>query len=107
MIHRLAGVTAVIVTGVLVLGGAAGTIAQTQAPAPAPATPAGSEQSVQGKIKAVDASGRVMVLDDGTRLILPSTARVDPEELKPGTMVKVSYQTQSGLNVVTEIEIQK
>ena len=105
MIHRLAGVTAVIVTGVLVLGGAAGTIAQTQAPAPA--TPAGSEQSVQGKIKAVDASGRVMVLDDGTRLILPSTARVDPEELKPGTMVKVSYQAQSGLNVVTEIEIQK
>ena len=111
---------------VLVMAGAmigvTGTMAQTQAPAPStpapatpsapakpsmPAAPAGMEKSIEGKIKSLDAQGKMLTLQDGTQLTIPSTVKVTRTEMKPGSSVKVAYEEKGGEKVVTQIEVQK
>jgi hypothetical protein len=46
---------------------------------------------IQGKIKSVDASGRMVTLDDGTKIVLPPTLTVEKQALQPGATVKASY----------------
>jgi hypothetical protein len=60
---------------------------------------------VQGTLKSVDASGRVLTLEDGTRLMIPSTVQVERKGLQPGAQVKASYEERSGEKVITAIEI--
>lgn len=56
---------------------------------------------VQGKIKSVDSSGRMVTLDDGTQLTLPPTITVEKQALKPGANVKASYEEKDGQKVAT------
>jgi len=60
---------------------------------------------VQGKLKSVDATGRVLMLDDGTRLMVPPTVQIERKALQPGAQVKASYEERGGEKVITAIEI--
>jgi len=60
---------------------------------------------VEGKLKSVDATGRVLMLDDGTRLMVPPTVQIERRALQPGAQVKASYEERSGEKVITAIEI--
>ena len=54
---------------------------------------------VQGKIKSVDPSGKIVTLDDGTQLMIPPTLSVEKQALKPGANVKASYEEKDGRKV--------
>jgi len=58
---------------------------------------------VEGKIKSVDASGKMVTLDDGTKLTIPPTLTVEKKALKPG--VKASYEEKGGQKVATSFMV--
>ena len=58
---------------------------------------------VEGKIKSVDPSGKMVTLDDGTKLTIPPTLTIEKTALQPGTNVKASYQEKSGQKVATSL----
>ncbi len=60
---------------------------------------------VQGKIKSVDQSGRMLTLQDGTQLMIPATVRINRQDLTPGADVKASYEDKGDQKVVTAIEV--
>jgi ribosomal protein S1 len=60
---------------------------------------------VQGKIKSVDATGKMVTLDDGTKLMIPPTLTVEKQALKPGANVKASYEEKDGQKVATSFMV--
>ena len=70
--------------------------------APAP----GAMQHVEGKIKSLDPSGRMLTLEDGTQLTIPPTVSVPRGTLKEGAIVKASFEEKSGQKVVTSLQVQ-
>jgi uncharacterized protein DUF1344 len=62
-------------------------------------------EDIQGKIKSVDQTGRILTLEDGTQLMLPPTVRINRDNMTPGADVKASYQTKGDQKVVTSIEV--
>ncbi|HSB70659.1 MAG TPA: hypothetical protein VLT62_15135 [Candidatus Methylomirabilis sp.] len=66
----------------------------------------GAMQQVEGKIKSLDPSGRMLTLEDGTRLMIPPTVSVPRGTLKEGAIVKASFEERSGQKVVTSLEVQ-
>jgi Cu/Ag efflux protein CusF len=72
----------------------------------APAAPAMKDkQEVQGAVKSVDAAKKTVTLQDGTTLIVADEAKL--KDLKPGAMIKASYQDQGGQKMATSIEVVK
>ncbi len=61
---------------------------------------------VQGKIKSVDQTGRMLTLEDGTQLMIPATVQINREDLTPGAVVKASFEAKGTQKVVTSIEVQ-
>jgi Cu/Ag efflux protein CusF len=71
-----------------------------------PAAPTKAEkQEVQGAVKSVDAAKKTVTLQDGTTLIVADEAKL--KDLKPGAMIKASYQDQGGQKMATSIEVVK
>jgi len=66
---------------------------------------AGAMQQVEGKIKSVDSSGRMLTLEDGTQLTIPPTVNVPRGTLKEGAMVKASFEENGGQKIVTALEV--
>jgi hypothetical protein len=62
-------------------------------------------EDVQGKIKGVDQSGRMLVLEDGTQLAIPDNVRVNKKDLQPGAEVKASFEMKGTQKVITAIEV--
>jgi ribosomal protein S1 len=60
---------------------------------------------VEGKIKSVDATGKTVTLDDGTKLAIPPTLAVEKKALKPGANVKASYEEKGGEKVATSFMV--
>jgi len=60
---------------------------------------------VQGKIKSVDASGRVVTLDNGAQIMIPPTLTVERQALQPGANVKASYDEKDGQKVATSFTV--
>ncbi|MGH7303257.1 MAG: DUF1344 domain-containing protein [Candidatus Rokuibacteriota bacterium] len=60
---------------------------------------------VQGKIKSVDPSGKMVTLDDGTQLTIPPTIKVEKQALQPGANVKASYEEKNGQKVATSFMV--
>lgn len=58
---------------------------------------------MEGKIQSVDASGRTIVLDNGTSLSVAEGVSMDA--LREGSDVKVSYEERDGKNVATSVEV--
>jgi len=61
---------------------------------------------VHGKVKSIDASGRVLTLEDGTQLTIPPAMKASSRAVTPGAEVKASYDEKSGEKVLTAIEVQ-
>jgi len=61
---------------------------------------------VEGKIKSVDPTGRMLTLDDGTQLVIPSSVRVERRHLAPGADVKASFEQKGDQKIVTAISVQ-
>lgn len=70
------------------------------------AAPVAWAADVQAKVQDLDKSGKWMTLDTGLKLMIPTNVKVDRQALKPGTDVKVSYETQGSEHVVTAIQLQ-
>lgn len=106
---------AVLTALLLVVGLAAGTMAQTPKPGAPGAQPCapkqpcaakpGAAMEVEGTIKSVDPAGKRVTLDDGTQLEIPATVKVDKKDLKPGAMVKASYEEKGGKKIVKSLEV--
>ncbi len=60
---------------------------------------------VVGKIEAVDPSGRMVLLEDGTHLMIPPSISVSKTKLKEGATVKATYEEKGGQKVVTSMEV--
>ena len=60
---------------------------------------------VQGKIKSVDPTGKMVTLDDGTQLTIPPTIKVEKQALQPGANVKASYEEKDGQKVATSFTV--
>jgi Protein of unknown function (DUF1344) len=79
------------------------------APASKPAattrTPTPAQSEVSGKIKSIDPAGRTVLLEDGTRLMIPGSVNVDLAALKAGATVKASVENKGGQKVVTAIQV--
>ena len=105
---------AVLTAAVLVASAAwmSDTLAQAQqqpkAPAgtPAPA-PGGAEKAkeIEGKVKGVDAAKKMVTLEDGTTLMVADAAQL--KDLKPGTMIKASYEESGGQKIAKSLEVKK
>jgi Protein of unknown function (DUF1344) len=62
-----------------------------------------AEDVLEGKIQSVDPSGKMITLDDGTKLTIPPTLTIETTALQPGTYVKASYDEKSGQKVATSL----
>jgi Cu/Ag efflux protein CusF len=65
---------------------------------------------VQGKIKSVDPSGKMVTLANGTKLTIPPTLTPtltveEKSALKPGANVRASYEEKGGQKVATALMI--
>lgn len=67
--------------------------------------PSAIAADVQGKIKGVDATGRTLVLEDGTHLAIPDNAQINRSDLRPGAEVKASYEMMDGQKIITSIKV--
>jgi len=67
---------------------------------------AGAMQQVEGKIKSLDPSGKMLTLEDGTQLTIPPTVSVQRGALKEGAMVKASFEEKGGQKIVTSLQVQ-
>jgi len=56
-------------------------------------------------LKSVDATGKTVTLDDGTKLAIPPTLAVEKKALKPGANVKASYEEKGGEKVATSFMV--
>jgi len=80
--------------------------AQTgQVPVPASKPPAIAKTEVSGRIKSVDPAGGTVLLEDGTRLMIPGSVTVNPAALKAGATMKASIEEKGGQKVVTAIQV--
>jgi Protein of unknown function (DUF1344) len=60
---------------------------------------------VEGKIKSVDPNGKMITLDDGTKLMIPPTIAIEKKALQPGANVKASYEEKDGQKVATSFMV--
>jgi Cu/Ag efflux protein CusF len=64
-------------------------------------------KSIEGKVMAVDPSGKSLTLDDGTKLTIPETVKFSKADLKPGASVKAAYEEKDGQKILTSLEVAK
>ncbi len=84
------------------IGWASDTYAQAGPQAPGAAKP----QQVEGKIKSVDPTGRMVELEDGTKLTIPPALNVPRESLKEGAILKASFEERAGQKVAISVQVQ-
>ena len=81
-----------------------GWVGELQAQAGAPG--AMGRMEVEGVIKSVDPSGRLVTLEDGTQLTIPPALNVRREALREGAIIKASFEERGGQKVVTSMQVQ-
>lgn len=69
------------------------------------ATSAATAAQIEGTVKSVDVTGRIITLDDGTTLTLAPTSAVDRQALRQGAAVIASYDEKDGKKVVTALKV--
>ena len=79
--------------------------AQTQPGGSQGAPGMGNAKQIEGTVKSVDPSGRVLMLEDGTQLMIPPAVGVQREALREGAIVKASFEERDGQKVVTSMEV--
>ena len=63
-------------------------------------------KEIQGTIKSVDRTKKILTLEDGTTLAIPASVKVAPDALKKGAKVSATYEEQGGQRVVTSLHVQ-
>jgi hypothetical protein len=82
--------------------------AEQRLPSPGVKTPAsGAEQTVEGQVKNVNASGTEITLTDGTTLVTPPGAAIRPGLLAEGAIVVASYRELNGQKVLTDLQLKE
>ncbi len=66
---------------------------------------AGRTMQVEGKIKSMNPSGRMVTLEDGIQLTIPPNASVPPGVLKEGAIVKATFEEQGRQKIVISLEV--
>ncbi len=66
---------------------------------------AGRTMQVEGKIKNMNPSGRMVTLEDGIQLTIPPNASVPPGVLKEGAIVKATFEEQGHKKIVISLEV--
>jgi hypothetical protein len=83
---------------------------QVQAQGAPPASPQPGQmtgaQVIEGKVVALDPSGKKLALEDGTVLMVPEGARL-PADIKEGSTIRASFEERFGEKELTGIEAQK
>lgn len=89
------------------IAGALDVYAQGGPPAPPQMSPGAKsmQHEVRGMIKELDPSGRMLTLDDGTQLTIPSNVQL-PGNIKEGAIVRASFEERAGQKVITSLEVQ-
>jgi Protein of unknown function (DUF1344) len=90
--------SAITVLGVLVL--APTVIAQS-------VRPGGMTKTIEGRVLVIDPLGKVITLEDGTKLMIPESVKIRRADFKPGTPVKAAYEDRDGQKVLTKLEVAK
>jgi Protein of unknown function (DUF1344) len=89
-------------------------LAQTQLPPPAgrsspppgATTPAPeAAKAVEGRIENIDPSRTAITLSDGTKLVMPAGAVLQPGVVTEGTRVVASYRKENGAKVHTGLTV--
>ena len=62
-------------------------------------------KTVEGRIKAVDASTGTLTLDDGTKLVIPKALMVPRGQLRPGVAINANYEERGREKVATSLQI--
>lgn len=69
-------------------------------------------EQMEGKIQSIDTGSKVLVLDNGTTLVLDESTTISVEgkagkleDLKEGAKVKARYENKDGKNVAAQIEV--
>jgi Protein of unknown function (DUF1344) len=65
----------------------------------------GAEKRVEGEVKSVNPSGTEITLTDGTTLVTPAGAAIQPGVLTEGSMVVANYREENGKNVLTDLAL--
>ena len=73
--------------------------------APQPGQMAGAQQ-VEGKVAALDPSGKMLTLEDGTQLTIPAGAQLPPD-IKEGSIIRASFEEHAGQKVLIGVDVQK
>ena len=95
---------AAVVVATVPIGWAAQVQAQG-APQGSPQMTSGAQQ-VEGKVAALDPSGKMLTLEDGTQLTIPAGAQLPPD-VKEGSIIRASFEERSGQKVLTGVAVQK
>ena len=69
--------------------------------------PAPAAKEVEGKIKSLSRSVKSLTLEDGTKLVIPASIKVERGALRLGAVVKVMCEEKDGQKVVTAIEVRQ
>ena len=65
-----------------------------------------SAQLVEGKVVALDPSGKTLTLDDGTELTVPAGAQLPPD-VKEGSIIRASFEEHAGQKMLIGLDVQK
>ncbi len=107
MTRAFATLVAVLVAGSAAWAGELTTATKDQ-PAPKDASTqfeAPGAKEVAGKVKSLDATGRSLTLEDGTKLTIPHSLKAALGVLEKGATVKATYTEKGGQKVVTSLEV--
>ena len=63
-------------------------------------------QQVEGKVAALDPSGKMLTLEDGTQLMIPAGAQLPPD-VKEGSIIRASFEEHAGQKVLIGLDVQK
>ena len=63
-------------------------------------------KQIEGNIASIDTSGKSIILDDGTQLMIPDSLKVARSSLKEGARVMATYEEQAGRKVATSLKVQ-
>lgn len=67
----------------------------------------GAEKRIEGQVKSINPAGTEITLTDGTTLVTPAGATIEPGILSEGSTIVASYREQNGNNVLIELAMRE
>lgn len=67
---------------------------------------ANEAKAIQGKVRELDRLKNIVILEDGTKLLIPESIKITSGTLRKGAMIIAMYEEKDGQKVVTTILVQ-